>query len=340
MAQEKYKQVYDAWLHWQVGSACNLKCVYCIHSDGIGRINNKYFSLIEEVSKKYNVNSRLVIKRLNNELAKRKNEETDSAKTEETLHKNRKNLKHYRINIPALVNSLNKAKKIFRVGFSCGEPFLVLNIIEACAKITEKHFVSFNTNLISGDIKKFSEKINPDRVVCLHASLHIKELERLRLVNKFIDNFIRLKEKGFNVYAQEVGYPPLAPEAEKYRRFFKKKGIETTFGSFVGSYDWKNYPEAYTDKELRQFGLGVSARNMCNTFGRICNAGYNIGSITQTGDIYPCEAIRTRLNNSNIYKKIEFNNRMTVCPVKFCSCPFYLYDSRLFKKAKTETGQK
>jgi hypothetical protein len=255
----------------------------------------------------------------------------------ETRSNNIKSKSCYRIDIPALMNTLNKSKKIFRIGFTAGEPFLVSNITKACAKITNNHFVSFTTNLVSGDIRNFIKMIDPERVIEIHASLHIKELERLNLINMFIDNFNRLKDKGVNIFAQEVGYPPLAIEAEKYKRFFRKRGIEISFGAFVGSYNFKNYPEFYTDKELKQFGLDSSVRNMCNTYGKICNAGYNFAIITVEGNILPCERIYTTLNDSHIYKKLKFNNSMTVCPKKFCPCPFYLHDAYLFNKAITET---
>jgi hypothetical protein len=244
---------------------------------------------------------------------------------------------HYRIDIAALMNTLNKSKKIFRIGFTSGEPFLVSNIIEACVSITRGHYISLITNLVSGDIKNFSQHIKPNRVVDFHASLHIKELERLKLVNKFIDNFQRLKDKGFNIYAQAVGYPPLAKEVQKYKQFFEKKGIEISFEAFVGSCNFENYPESYTNNELKQFGLDSSVRKIWNTHGKNCIAGYNFASISPQGDIFPCERIHTSLNGSHIYKKINFNNKMIVCPEIFCPCPFYLYDPYLFNKAITET---
>ncbi len=335
MEQKQDDKKYDAWLHWIVGTTCFLKCEYCINAWRNRRLNSALLDSAKRVAESHNVSTRFIIKRLSKEMSKKRTQV--DYKIFETRSNNLKSKSRYRIDIPALMNTLNKSKKIFRIGFSSGEPFLVSNITKACAKITKNHFVSFITNLVSGDIRNFIKMIVPERVIVIHASLHIKELERLRLINMFIDNFNRLKDKGVNIYAQEVGYPPLAIEAGKYKQFFKKRGMEISFEAFVGSYNFKNYPESYTNKELKHFGLDPSARNMFNSYGKICIAGYNFASITPDGNIFPCEKIRTSLNGSHIYKKLKFNNSMTVCPEKFCSCPFYLYDSYLFNKATTET---
>lgn len=331
MEQKEVRKKYDAWLQWRVGFACILKCEYCESR----RLNSTLLDSARRLAESYNVDFRFIIKRLNQEIAKKKAQ--IGYKISNTLSENIKGKGFYKINIPALMDTFNKSKKIFRIGFSAGEPFLVSNITEACAEITKNHFVSFNTNLVSGDIKNFIKIIEPERVIVIHASLHIKELERLSLINTFIDNFNKLRDKGVNIYAQEVGYPPLAVEAEKYRQFFRKRGIEISFGAFIGSKDFKNYPESYTDKELNQLGLDSSARNMFNTYGKICNAGYNFAIINSEGGIVPCEKINITLNGSHIYKKIRFNKSITVCPIKFCSCPYYLYDTHLFNKALTET---
>ena len=89
----------------------------------------------------------------------------------------------YKIDIPAVIKTLNKTNKVFRIGFVGGEPFLVPNMVEACTEITKKHYIAFNTNLTSSNIKEFSEKIDPKRVIHIVASLHIKELEKHNLLN-------------------------------------------------------------------------------------------------------------------------------------------------------------
>lgn len=329
--QKEGLKKYDAWLNWCVGSTCFFKCEYCIKSNRHFRLSNELLDLAKQLAKSHNVSTKLVLERIDKGIFRKRIQ----AFKMRPNNANRK--KPFKINIPALMNTLSKSKKIFRISFTAGEPFLVSNMVEACTVISRDHYISFNTNLVSGDIGGFIKMINPEKVAVIHASLHIKELERLHLVNKFIENFNRMKDRGINIYAQEVGYPPLAIEAAKYKHFFKKNGIEISFGAFSGSYNLKYYPESYTNKELKQFGFDSSTRDIFNTYGKICTAGYNCASVMPDGNIFRCERIPTVLNGSHIYKKIEFNDTMTVCPVKFCACPFYLHDAHLFKKAKNGT---
>ena len=128
-----------------------------------------------------------------------------------------------KIDISTLQKTLSDTNKIFKIDFSGGEPFLVPNIIEACIELTKNHFVSIWTNLTSERVKEFIEKINPERVPLINASLHIKELEKHNLVDKFISNFHLFKKNGFNIRALEVADPHIINEAKKYKKFLKKK---------------------------------------------------------------------------------------------------------------------
>lgn len=73
---------------------------------------------------------------------------------------------------------------------------------------------------------------------------------------------------------------------------------------------------------------------MLNQKGQLCNAGYNVCIITTKGNIVPCYKIHKRIGN--IYKKIEFNDKLIRCPFKTCYCPLNIYDPYLFEKAKKE----
>ena len=94
------------------------------------------------------------------------------------------------INTSALIKTLSSTNRTFKIRFTGGgDPFLIPNIVEACEKITRSHFVCIVSNLITEKIQEFSENIDPKRVLYINASLHIKELERLNLLDKYIYNF-------------------------------------------------------------------------------------------------------------------------------------------------------
>lgn len=304
-------QHYNAVLAWNITSGCNLDCAYCIAKiEKMERKASKINSFIKKIVKLSKLNIVALIKYLNFRFFKEKKGKIP------------------RIDIPALMKTLDETGKIFRIAFTGGEPFMVPNITEACIEITKKHFISFNTNLTTGSIKKFTEHIDPKRVIFVRASLHIKELERLGLINKYIDNFFEYKRKSFNIFAVQVAYPPLINEEEKYKHFFQEKGINITYIPFKGNYNGKHYPGSYTLEEIKTFGLDVSCCDVLNLKGKICNAGYNIVAALQNGIIVQCFTIYKEMGH--IYKKIKFNNKLTLCTVCYCGCPFYKYDQALF----------
>lgn len=244
------------------------------------------------------------------------------------------------IEIPPLIRVLENTGKTFKISFTGGgEPFLVPNLVEACVEITKKHYISLTTNLTSVRIAEFAKRINPRRVFHILASAHIKELEKRNLLDIYCNNFLLLREKGFNIKAIEVAYPPLLNEVKRYRLLFKNKGIELEFNPFLGNYNGKKYPFSYTQAELEIFGLNSSKGNSPKKnyqYLKLCNAGYNVVSVNPRGDIYPCDSINNKIGN--IYNKIEFKKNLIVCPFKFCGCPINEYDPYLFKKALKEVG--
>jgi MoaA/NifB/PqqE/SkfB family radical SAM enzyme len=237
------------------------------------------------------------------------------------------------IDIAATIKTLNNSNRTFLIGLTGGgEPFLAKNFLELSTEITQNHYLLLTTNLISPKVKKFAERIDPAKVTCLVASLHIKELERIGLVERYIEHFLFCKEKGFNIVAQEVGHPGLLPEVERYKEFFKNRGISITFNPFIGEYNGKIYPGAYAMEEIKLFGFTDDVLNR-NHKGKACNAGYNVGVVDcGTGNIHPCYSLLDE-QIGNIYKEIHFNNHLLFCPFESCDCPFYAYYPGLLEKA-------
>lgn len=263
------------------------------------------------------------------------------------LTANKKTARLPEINIPLLIATLEKTNKVFRISFTGGgEPFLVPNLVETCTELTKKHYISFNTNLTSSRVKEFALKINPERVTCIGASMHIKELERTHLLERYVNHFLLLQEKGFRVSAIEVAYPSLCEEAEQYKKNFQRMGIELKFSPFLGEYGGRKYPPSYTDKELKTFrlrghrespaeyGSDLTAVDRYYQYRQICNAGYNVGVVDTAGNIYPCNLIKNRIGN--VYINVKFRDNLVYCPFRFCGCPLNRYDSYLFKRALTE----
>jgi MoaA/NifB/PqqE/SkfB family radical SAM enzyme len=235
------------------------------------------------------------------------------------------------VNIPAVINTLNDTGRTFCIGITGtgGEPFLVSNVVELCVELTKKHYIALFTNMTSKKIREFAEKVKPEKVLLMHASCHIKELERLNLFDNYISNFLLCREKGFMPYAIARAHPPLSREAKKYKEYFKKKGIELKFAMLSGKFGKKQYPESYTEEELRIFGLEKAAYlELYRSFGRICNAGYNVAVASTTGDVVPCYGVKESMGN--LHKKIVFRKDKIKCPRRFCMCPICVYAPDLF----------
>ena len=320
---------YNAWLQLNVLSLsiCNMNCVYCFKNEHGQRpgLNEEVFpggiysvakSLWHKIVHASKMSPLQILQKLKLISAKSKMQTLD---------------------IPAFMRSLENAQKIFRISFTGGDPFLVPNIVEACIKITEKHFVSFNTNLVAGHIQKFIHTIDPKRVLRIHASLHFKELERLKKTKLYIENFLLAQEKGFPIFSGAVAYPPLVDEVDQYRKSFGAYGITFTFFPFKGTYKGKIYPESYTAEEREKFGFDESFLDKFHTFGRTCNAGVNVGVVSSSGVVYPCYDIYEEIGN--IYGEINFKKEITVCPKRLCSCPLYYLDELLYEEAILQTSQ-
>lgn len=241
------------------------------------------------------------------------------------------------IDIERLIQTIDKTGKTFRISFTGGEPFLIPNIIEACRAITKKHFVSFNTNLVLPSVKEFAESISPERALFIHASLHIEELIRLNLADKFVANFILLKENGFIIFAESVAHPSLnESDIIYFRDYLMQHDISFSFGSFIGNYKDRTYPQSYTTDELEKFNLENENMSMFKQKGNNCNAGLNVAAVYPNGNVHSCFQVKEKLGN--IYSEINFKNEPTICPAANCDCPLNYYDPHLFKKVTDKTS--
>ena len=82
---------------------------------------------------------------------------------------------------------------------------------------------------------------------------------------------------------------------------------------------------------MEQFGLSEENQNMYKQKGELCNAGYNAAVVFSNGDIYPCHQIKEKIGN--VYREINFRNKIISCPSKHCGCPLNKYDEYLFEKS-------
>lgn len=234
------------------------------------------------------------------------------------------------IKIDLLLETLDKNGKIYRISFTGGEPTLIPNFVEACKSITKKHFISFNSNLISKNIIEFASEVNPDRILHIHASFHYDELIQKKLLAKFSKNYNLLKDSGFNVFAETVAYPQIEKKVNVISKFAKDNSIALTFAPYYGNFQGRIYPESYTNIQLDSFEITKEDISCFSQKGNLCNAGFNAAVVFSNGNIYPCHQIKTKMGN--IYEGFAFGDKLIECPSKKCGCPLNKYDDYLFGK--------
>lgn len=241
------------------------------------------------------------------------------------------------INIPALMQNIDNCDKTFKFTFTGGgEPFLVPNIVEACLEITKNNYIAFTTNGISNKLKHIAQRIDPENIDFIVASLHITEIEKHDLLSRYIDNFIACRAAGISIKTHVVAHPSFINLLKKYKNIFDDKNILIYFTPFIGKYDNKIYPQEYTESELNYFSLVNTDNNIYSQKSILCNAGYNTGVIWDNGDVHTCYSKNEYLGN--IYTKINFKNLLTNCSSDFCRCPLNKHDQILYDQALEQTN--
>lgn len=235
------------------------------------------------------------------------------------------------VDIERVKSTLEKSGKIFRISFTGGEPFAVPNIIELCKALSDKHFISFNTNLTSPKLFDLADSIDPGKVLEIHASFHFEELKNKNLIKRFLENYEILKNRGFNIRAEQVAHPALLNKTEEIKLIFTERDWKFNFGSYFGKYNNKKYPERYSTEEIINFELKINELDKFEQKGEICNAGFNAAVVFSNGDVYPCFQVKEKIGN--IFNSINFKTDLIVCKSKHCGCPLNKYDDYLFKKA-------
>ena len=64
-----------------------------------------------------------------------------------------------------------------------GEPSLYPGFVDLCAGLTERHFISVNSNLTHASIESFAKRIKPARTSFINAGLHLEERDRRMQIN-------------------------------------------------------------------------------------------------------------------------------------------------------------
>lgn len=299
---------YDIWLDWYITDACQLSCDYCFNSPEL--LEHKKFLSLDYLKVLFEyIKGNVYDKRIG--LAQS-------------------------IDIERVICGLRKSKKTALLSFGGGEPFLVKNFVDFCLELTNEHYISFVSNFISGNVREFADKINPERTLPLVASCHVDELHKKKLLDVFAKNVLYLKAKNFNVAVRAVVYPPHKKQLlEIAQLLLNKYDILIEYQPFVGEYKGVQFPQGYSSKELDEYNLSFDPEVFLRK-SKLCNAGYNVFAVDVNGNCRSCYQINQK--NGNIYDAIVPLKELTMCSSDSCGCPYPVFNNDLFTKAKVENN--
>ncbi len=229
-----------------------------------------------------------------------------------------------------IAECFNGTGKTWLLYLNGGEPFLYPHFDELLKILCRNHYISLNTNLTTHNLFEFVNNIPVERIRMINASFHVTELEKRKNgIEKFIENFLLLQHAGFNIILSYITYPPFFSRIEKDLNELKSKGLKNVgVKPFIGPYNGKFYPEAYTNEEktlirknsLIPIEIEVS-ENKVSFYGRYCSSGQTSFFMDCSGNIFRCASLKRRYGNlfSGKYSVDKF---VKPCPIKMCGCPW------------------
>jgi MoaA/NifB/PqqE/SkfB family radical SAM enzyme len=246
------------------------------------------------------------------------------------------------IDITKLQKGLECFHGNWRIDITGGEPFLEKNFVEICQVLTEKHFISINTNLSTSNVFDFAEKISPEKCKYFNASVHIAEREKSdKGLKIFIEKIRHLQYKGFYPTAIYVTHPNLFERMKSDIAYLETNGVERVhILIFRGWHKEKLYPVSYTTAQralllsMNAYYLDFEVLNNkhFDFYGHLCHAGQNFFVMDREGNIRRCTSIDKSYGNL-FEKTIRFDKKIKPCSQKNYLCPYECLEFGLDKKA-------
>jgi len=78
-----------------------------------------------------------------------------------------------------------------------GEPSLYPGFADLASALTERHYLSLNSNMTGPALRAFAERVDPHRVSFINAGLHLAERERRRGEAAFVRHVEMLRDRDF-----------------------------------------------------------------------------------------------------------------------------------------------
>ncbi len=136
-----------------------------------------------------------------------------------------------------------------------GEPSIYPNFVELCELLTERHYISINSNLTNASLGEFARRIDPARVSFINAGLHLVEREGRKDTDVYLRHAELLRAKGFTVFASLVASPAALARFGDAVALLGPIGFYPIPKLLRGPFEGKIYPNAYSDLDRIRFRL-------------------------------------------------------------------------------------
>jgi MoaA/NifB/PqqE/SkfB family radical SAM enzyme len=142
---------------------------------------------------------------------------------------------------------------VWLVHITGGEPALFPGFAELCARLSQHHYLSLNSNLSGSAIGDFAKTVDPGRVSFINASFHPFERQVRNGFTTFFQNAARLRERGFKVMVSVVATPAVLAEMAALTRQLAPLGLVPVPKLLRGRFDGRKFPEAYSEDDRQRF---------------------------------------------------------------------------------------
>jgi MoaA/NifB/PqqE/SkfB family radical SAM enzyme len=204
-----------------------------------------------------------------------------------------------------------------------GEPSIYPHFAQLCQSLTERHFISLNSNLTHPALLAFAERVDPARVSFINAGLHLAERAHRGGHAEFLRHAERLRAGGFPIFVSLVSTPEVLARYDEAVALLAPIGLYPIPKLLRESFEGRKYPQAYDEADRERFRAraaearafydaaldGRVERPSIDMFsddqflhgvpgyrGLSCEAGHTFVSLAPNGDVARCST-RTRLGN-------------------------------------------
>jgi hypothetical protein len=213
---------------------------------------------------------------------------------------------------------------------------------ELCGALTENHLISINTNLTTPNIYGFSDEVDPDGVNFIHCSLHLDKRIRADSIPGFIDRYTHMRDRGFNLFASQVMYPPDLERFATPLEALNDEGIAVIPKVFRGYRGDLRYPGGYTEEERdtilayrRSYPTSTEGdphidptedirflKGDLSFKGSNCSAGRDFVHLSREGEARDCHGRESSLGN--VFEgTFRPSPKPRPCANLICRCPYY-----------------